>query len=81
MTHHDDRALPASILEAIRKVIHASQMFGSASGRDATLEECQNRMDQLHEARRDLGVVICAALQQRYEAGLELRGVEGDQGK
>lgn len=66
------RNLPQSIRQSLEKSIVAAQLFGSASGRRASPEQCQARHADLVGAVEELFRNLEAELSKRYDAGIEL---------
>lgn len=69
---HETRKLPAGLVESLRELMGACQMFGSASGRRASIEECNARMQILKDKTTIVLQVIQHELTARYEAGIEI---------
>lgn len=69
---HKTRGLPTDLVNQLRALLGACQMFGSASGRDAPIEECQARMQLLKDHQILMLDALKRHLDARYEAGVEI---------
>ena len=65
------RTLPAGVVEALQTMLTAAQQFGSASGRNASHDVCEARLEAQRAAEHSLLVLLKAELKKRYETGIE----------